>query len=234
MRGGPTRGDRRLVRGETADRRFPGYTRAEQRLDLVVHAAGSTLALVAGPVLVAVTPAVVSAGVTLSLILYWIGLAASFLFSALYHLVRSPRRKEILRRFDHAAVFLLVAGTCSPFAVAGIGGTAGFLVVLAVWGLACTGVALSFLFPRRVDHVTLVVCLGMGWGVVAAFEALGGAFPPTAFALLLAGGAAYSAGTAFHLARRLPFQNAIWHLCVLAGAICHFLAILGVIGTPVR
>lgn len=210
----------------TADRRVHGYSRAEHRVDVAIHVAGSGLALSAGPVLLALVPDDLSGGMAASLGLYWAGLMASFFFSALYHLARRPRRREILRRFDHSAVFLLVAGTCSPFALAGIAGTGGLLVLLAVWTLAGTGVTLSFLFPRRVDHVTLAVCLAMGWGVFAAFQVLGGAVTGRVFALLLAGGLAYSVGTAFHLAYRLPFQNALWHLCVLGGAACHFLAIL--------
>ena len=207
--------------------RFPLYSRNERRADIGVHVAGLLLAVVAAFwLLVAGSDDVGRAGI-LGRSLYVAGLVGMLAFSALYNMSRKPHRKEILRRCDRAAIFLMIAGTCSPFALSNTAGGRGVVVFLFVWCLALSGVALAVLFPRRGDRLAPVLYMALGWGVLIALTPLLDAMPVRVVALLLAGGIVYSLGVILHLARRLPYHNALWHACVLAAAGCHYLAVLG-------
>jgi hemolysin III len=165
------------------------------------------------------------------LIAYGIGLLAVIGCSALYHLCGASRRKPLFRRFDHAAIFLLIAGTYTPFALNGLLGSRGVVLLACVWALAMLGVTLKFLRPGMLERTSIALYLLLGWSVLAALDALMAASSsPSALALLAVGGILYTAGVVFHLWGSLPYQNAIWHGFVLAGAACHYAAIVHEIG----
>ncbi|MGE0253239.1 MAG: hemolysin III family protein [Alphaproteobacteria bacterium] len=206
---------------------FPAYTAAERRADAIVHVAGVAACVVAAALLLTnVTPRLPAFSAS-AVILYGASLVVAFAVSAAYNMVARAAWKDVLRRLDHAAIFVLIAGTYTPFGAVAIerhGGGGEVLVV--VWAVAVTGVVLKLALPRRLERLSIVLYLLQGWAVLAAPEAFVAAVPAPAVVLLGAGGVLYTAGVAFHLWRRLPFQNAVWHLFVLAGAACHFAAVL--------
>ena len=146
--------------------------------------------------------------------------------STLYHAVPHPRAKGVLRTLDHSAIFLLIAGTYTPFTLVSLRGPWGWSLFGVVWGLAVAGIALRLALPRRPTALFVALYLAMGWCVVIAAKPLVAAVPPAGIALLAAGGLAYSGGVAFYLWRRLPYHHAVWHAFVLAGSAFHYAAVL--------
>ena len=132
--------------------------------------------------------------------------------------------KEVLRRLDHAAIFVMIAGSYTPFALV-VGGIAGHALLAAVWAIAAVGVAIKLRFPRRFDKISVLLYLFQGWIVVLALDSITAALPSRALTLLVAGGIVYTLGVGFHLMERLRFHNVIWHVFVLGGAACQFVAI---------
>lgn len=147
--------------------------------------------------------------------------------STLYHGLREPRTKRVFQRLDHAAIFLLIAGTYTPFTLVSLRGAWGWSLLGAVWGLAVLGIGLEAALPRRRGLLSPLLHLVMGWMVVIAAEPLMTALHPAGLTLLALGGAAYTAGVLFYAWERLPYNHAVWHLFVLAGSACHFGAVLG-------
>jgi hemolysin III len=202
------------------------YWRAERLADNVVHVVGIASGLVACIVLaIAALP---SAGLRMaaSVGLYAGGLTAMLWCSALYNMAREGSIKRLLRRFDHAAIFVMIAGSYAPFALQVIGGTWGVGLLAYVWTVAAAGVALKLFWPHRFERLSIVVYLLLGWSVLAALDPLLAHISLPGFALLIAGGVLYSLGVVFHLWTRLPFQNAIWHGFVLLAAGCHYAAVV--------
>ena len=148
-----------------------------------------------------------------------------FACSAAYNLTWHPNWKEALRRLDHAAIFVMIAGSYTPFSLAVIGGTWGWALFAVVWAVAALGVALKLFLPRRFERAAIVLYLAQGWSVLVVVEPLAAALSTPALSLLVAGGAIYTLGVVFHLWRSLPYHNAIWHGFVLAGSVTHFIAI---------
>jgi hemolysin III len=145
--------------------------------------------------------------------------------SAAYNLAPNGTLKDILRRFDHSAIFVMIAATYTPFAAARRGYPVGDVILALVWSAAAVGIALKMLFPRRFEKVSIALYLAMGWLIVTAIKPLAASVAAIDFWLLIAGGLIYSAGVAFYLIERIPFHKAIWHGFVLAAAVLHFAAI---------
>jgi hemolysin III len=147
--------------------------------------------------------------------------------STLYHSFRGDRVKAVLRRFDHAAIFLLIAGTYTPFALVTLRGAWGWSLFGVIWGLAVAGIVLKFWFTGRFGVISTLIYLGMGWLVVIALKPLATALPRAGLVWLFAGGACYTAGTLFYIWKKLPYHHAVWHVWVLAGSVCHWAAVFG-------
>jgi hemolysin III len=145
--------------------------------------------------------------------------------STLYHSFRGVRAKQILQKFDHAAIFLLIAGTYTPFVLVTLRGPWGWSLFGVVWGLAVTGVTLKFWFAGRFRIVSTLIYLAMGWLVMIAIKPLVAALPAGGMKLLVAGGLCYTGGAVFYLWKRLPYHHAVWHLFVLGGSACHWAAV---------
>jgi hemolysin III len=209
-----------------ADAEFPSYTPAERRVDAIVHMIGLALAL-AGCIALAVT-ALPGADLArlVGLGLYAVGLLAMLGCSALYNLTREEALKRLFRRLDHAAIFAMIAGTYTPFALLAIGGAWGTGLLILVWTVAVGGIVIELFALRRHDRLSVAAYLLLGWSILPALGPLSAAVTPSGIALLAVGGVLYSIGTIFHLWRSLPHQNAIWHGFVLAGAACHYAAVL--------
>lgn len=205
--------------------RQPFYSRAEVVADAVIHALGVGFALVAGPILVGLAARGGEGVVIASVAIYCATMLAMFGCSAAYNLIAIPRWRGVLRRLDHGAIYLMIAGTYTPVAAVSLGAGAGRTLLLAVWTAAAIGFALKITAPRRMEAVSLVLYLALGWAGVFVggemLEVMSGA----ALVLIGAGGAIYTLGTVFHLWSALRFQNAIWHLHVLIASICMYAAI---------
>ncbi len=203
-------------------------SRGEERANAATHALGAVLAL-AGLLVLAVSAS--RHGTARAIVgcdVFGAALVLLYSASALYHSVGPayPRAKSALRVLDHSAIFLLIAGTYTPFTLVVLGGPWGWSLFGVVWGLALAGIALRLVLRRRPTGLFMALYLAMGWCVVVAARPLVGALVPGGIALLAAGGGAYTVGIVFYLWPRLPYGHAIWHGFVLAGSAFHFAAVL--------
>jgi hemolysin III len=160
---------------------------------------------------------------------YAAGLLAMLGFSAAYNLWPVSRRKWLLRRFDHSAIYVLIAATYTPIFAQLPERLFALSLLAGVWGVAAVGIVLKLFFPGRFDRVSVGLYLAMGWSGVIAYDAGLSSLPQLAFWFILAGGLLYSFGVVFHAWQRLRFQNVIWHCFVLLGAACHYTAVLDLV-----
>jgi len=159
--------------------------------------------------------------------IYGASLVILYSASTSYHAARGPRLKPILKFFDHAAIYLLIAGTYTPFALVTLWGPLGWALLGLIWALAGGGILLKVKFLGRFKVASVVMYLAMGWLAVLALRQLWLALPGVGFWLVVAGGLSYTVGIVFYaLGRSVRFMHAIWHLFVLAGSACHYVAIL--------
>ena len=149
-----------------------------------------------------------------------------YAISTWYHAVSAGEVKERLQRLDHAAIYVLIAGTYTPFTLGVLGGAWGWTLFGLVWGVAVIGIATKLAVGVRYPRISTTMYLVMGWLVLIAAGPLVRAIPPQGLAWLCAGGAFYTVGVAFFVAGRIPYGHFVWHLFVLAGSICHFFAVL--------
>lgn len=212
---------------DTTDKRSR-YSRAERLSDAVVHVTGLSLVLMAVPVLVVVTA--LHRGDALSLTgvsIYGGALFAMIFCSALYNMTEGldwgAAREWLFKRLDHAAIYVKIAGTYTPFTLLSGHGVA---LTIGLWGAALAGVSLKLISPWRFRWLGLALYLGMGWAGVVAGQALLAELPLPVLVLMLVGGALYTGGVVFYLWERLPFHNTIWHVFVLAASLVFYAAVL--------
>ncbi|MBN9558770.1 MAG: hemolysin III family protein [Alphaproteobacteria bacterium] len=206
----------------TSVRERRSYTRKEHYADAAIHILGVMFALAAGPWLLSrVSGPSVVAGVAV----YCAGLFAMVVASAAYNLAPVGRAKDVLRRFDHAAIFVMIAATYTPFALNRMGYPVGGIILVTIWAAALAGIGLKLFFPHQFERVSIIFYLAMGWLILIAIRPLADALAPTGLWLLLGGGAVYTAGVAFYVIERIPYHKAIWHGFVLGAAMLHFAAV---------
>jgi hemolysin III len=202
------------------------FTLAELIADAAVHILGLVVAVAAGSILLALTSMHTAPEALPALIVYVATLVVVLGVSLAYNIAPVSPIKRLLARFDQAAIFLFIAGSYTPF-LAVIGGTqAGAVMMSLVWGASLIGVALKLIVPQRFGRLAILLYLAIGWSGVVVFQALAQELPSSTLWLLLAGGVTYSAGIIFHLWEKLKFQNALWHVFVVAGASLHLWAVL--------
>ncbi|QEX16530.1 DNA-binding protein [Hypericibacter terrae] len=202
------------------------YDTAEVGADRIIHAIGVAFGLIGGALLLTVAAESASPAGLVATVLYVIGLIAMLVCSAVYNLSFASPRRELLRRMDHAAIFLMIAGTYSPFTLGRLDGAWSIWLAAVVWGGAILGAVAKLTVPRRIDRYAVVLYLALGWVVVLALEPLLASLHPAVITLIVIGGLLYTAGVVFHLWRSLRFQNAIWHALVLSAAVCHYAAVI--------
>lgn len=198
----------------------------DRLVDLHVHSAGLVAGFIGAGTLAVAASSRCDGWHAAALGLYLIGLLAMLGFSAAYHFVKPSGRRELLRRFDHAAIFLLIAGTYMPFSADHLDTRRGAVATGVVWASALVGMVGKLAAPRRFDRAAIAGYLLLGWFAYFGIEPSLGTLPPNTTLLLVAGGLFYSIGVLALPARRVPFHTAIWHGMVLAGAACHYVAIL--------
>jgi hemolysin III len=176
---------------------------------LIVNAAGSGAAAIVGASVFAATVVLL------------------YTTSSLYHALPRSAAKRVFRVLDHGAIYLLIAGTYTPFTLGALGGAWGWSLFGVVWGLAVAGVTFKALAGARYPKLSVAVYVAMGWLVLIAIRPLWLGVPPAGLAWLLAGGLAYTGGVGFYAARRLRYAHFIWHLFVITGTACHVVAVWG-------
>jgi hemolysin III len=201
------------------------YSRAEMIADGVVHAAGLAFALAAAVVLFLLASPLGRTELA-TVLLYAATLIAALAVSAAYNMWPISATKWLLRRADHATIFLLIAGTYTPFLVQLGEDRVAAGLLFGIWTIAGLGILLKVFLPGRFDRTVIVLYLALGWSGIAAIDKVVAAMPAATVWLLATGGALYTIGVVFHVWHRLRFQNAIWHAFVLVAASCHYGAVL--------
>jgi hemolysin III len=203
------------------------YTRTETIADLAVHVAGLCLGIIAAAVLLTLASIHAATRNLMAASIYALGLLSMLTLSAAYNLWPVCPVKWWLRRFDHSAIYVLIAATYTPFLLIMKLGT--FALLIAVWCVAAIGIAVKLALPGRLDRLSIAVYVAMGWCAVILWWGKHALTQSAAFHLLVAGGLVITIGLIFHIWRTLRFQNAIWHFFVLLGVTCHYVAVIDVI-----
>jgi len=203
------------------------YSNREELLHALSHGAGLLLSLAGLAVLVSLASLRGDAWQIVGCAVFGTTLVLLYAASTLYHGMPPGRTKRVFQRLDHAAIFLLIAGTYTPFTLVNLRGAFGWTLFGLVWGLAALGITLQATLPERMEKLSLPLYLAMGWLAVIAAAPLAHALQPAGLALLALGGLAYTLGTLFYAWERLPFHHAVWHGFVLAGSALHFACVLG-------
>jgi hemolysin III len=207
-------------------KRFHGqrpYSKAEITADAVVHGLGVTAGVIAVAILL--SRVVITGGPWLPLLVYCLGLMAMLSFSATYNLWPATPVKWILRRFDHSAIYLLIAGTYTALLPFLASRSEAWVLGIVIWAVAALGIVLKVLLPGRFDKLAVAVYLGMGWAGVFSIRSFMAVLPMTTQILIAVGGLLYTVGVIFYVWERLKFQNAIWHAFVATAAGCQFAGI---------
>ena len=207
-------------------RREHRYTLGEEIANSLTHGLGTGLAVAALVVLVAFAVLAHDGYKLAAAIVYGVTLVLQYAASTLYHAVPQPKAKHVLKILDHCGIYLLIAGTYTPFCLVTLRDANGWWLLGVIWTIALLGIALEAFWVYRPRWVSALLFLGMGWMVVASIGPLVDNLAPGGLWLLVAGGLAYTVGTAFYVLERIRYMHAVWHLWVLAGSVLHFLAVL--------
>ncbi|MFC1483830.1 hemolysin III family protein [Candidatus Neomarinimicrobiota bacterium] len=202
------------------------YTRGEEIANSLIHAIGTALSIAGLVVLVVLAARHGDAWRVVSFSIYGSTLVILYLASTLYHGVQHPRAKGILQIIDHTSIYLLIAGTYTPFLLVSLRGAWGWTLLGVIWGLALLGIGFQSIFVRRQGKLSILTYILMGWLCLIALREMLINVPTGGLIWLAVGGVLYTTGVLFYVWHRLPYNHAIWHLFVLAGSIAHFLSVL--------
>lgn len=205
------------------------YDRAELIADGVVHVLGIAFGLIAAIALIVVAAAYATRAEVISVSVYVAGLLAMLGLSATYNLWPVSPLKWVLRRFDHSAIYILIAATYTPFLAQMNDRFMATVLLTGVWSVAAIGIALKIFLPGRFDRLSIGLYLALGWSGLVAYDKLVASLPSSTLWFIAAGGLIYSLGVIFHAWERLRFQNAIWHSFVLLAAALHYTAVLDLV-----
>ena len=197
----------------------------EEIANAVTHGLGAVASLAAGAVLITFASLAGDVWSIVGASIFVASLVLLYTASTLYHAIPWQRAKARLRIFDHCAIYVLIAGTYTPFLLGPLRGPWGWSLFGTIWTLAVAGVVFKLFYTGRFKRVTTIVYLLMGWLVVVAIQPMMASLPPASLAWLVAGGLSYTAGTVFYLSTR-SYAHAVWHLFVLGGSVCHFVAVM--------
>jgi hemolysin III len=202
------------------------YSSREEVANSISHGLGLLLALVALPILVLAAIEIGSVRFLVGVSVFGGTMVLLYLASTLYHSISHEAAKQIFRVFDHTAIFLLIAGSYTPFSLGVLHGPWGWSLLAIVWTLAIIGITLKIRKRTRHSRMSIVLYVIMGWLAVVAVKPMVMLIPVPGILLILAGGLAYTGGLAFFAAQRIRYNHFIWHLFVIAGTTCHFFAVL--------
>lgn len=202
------------------------YTLGEEIAHSVTHGIGAALSVAA---LVTLLVLAILHGTTwhiLSYAVYGVSLVALFLASTLYHGVQKPRLRPILRKVDHACIYLLIAGTYTPFVLIAMRGALGLWLLGIIWALAVFGIVYKIFFIDRFVVITTLAYVAMGWMSVIAWREMVANIPRLGLILLMVGGGLYTVGVIFYAMTKIRYTHAVWHFFILGASACHFVAVL--------
>jgi len=202
------------------------YTLGEEIANSVIHGLGIGLSVAALVILVAFAVLAHDPYKLASAIVFGVALVLEYTASTLYHSFPQPKVKHVFKIFDHCGIYLLIAGTYTPFCLVTLREENGWMLFWVIWSLALVGIAAEAFWTYRPRWLSAAVYLGMGWMVVLSIRPLMENLDPAGLWLLVAGGLAYTVGTIFYVMKKVKYMHAVWHVWVLAGSTCHFLAVL--------
>jgi hemolysin III len=197
----------------------------EERLNALTHGVGALLALVGLIILIAASRLHGDIWRLVSSCIYGASLVLLYLASTLYHSFTDEKLKYIFKIFDHAAIYVLIAGTYTPFLLVLFRGAAGWTFLGVVWGLALIGVVFQVFYVNRFKLLSTICYMGMGWLMILLLKPLVAALPTSGLYWLIGGGLLYTVGALFYLFRWFPYNHMVWHLFVLAGSAAHFITV---------
>ena len=198
----------------------------EELFNSITHGVGILLSIAALVLLIVFSNIYGNISHVVSFTIYGVTLILLYSASTLYHGIQHRQVKNVFKIIDHSCVYLLIAGTYTPFLLVTLHGTLGWTMFAVIWLLAVMGIVLKIFFVYRFNVASTIAYVLMGWIVVFAIKPLAQALPAGGMVWLVAGGLAYTLGVVFYAWKKIPFNHAIWHLFVLAGSICHFFAII--------
>ncbi|HEY8669157.1 MAG TPA: hemolysin III family protein [Tepidisphaeraceae bacterium] len=201
-------------------------SRGEELASLLTHAVGALLGVAAMITLVVLATMRGDPWRIVSFSIYGASLVTLYAMSSCYHWCRPGKSKQLFRFLDHSAIFILIAGTYTPFALVTLRGHWGWSLFAVIWGLALLGIFFKTMFTGRFTVLSTILYVAMGWVCLAVAHPLLMHLPFGGIVWLLAGGVAYTGGVIFFVWDNLPFNHAVWHLFVLAGSACHFFAVV--------
>lgn len=214
------------------------YSPLEEKWNIYTHAFGFVMSLIGlgflcfrEPTFAADRSATTTA--TVSFIIFGLSLCILYLASTIYHSATQPRRRAILNIIDHSAIYILIAGTYTPFTLVTLEGEIGWIIFGIAWGIAAFGVILKLFFTGRFNILSTILYVAMGWLIVFAYKPLLIQLHADGVAWLFAGGIAYTIGAILYSIEKIPFNHAIFHLFVLLGSFCHFMSVYFYVGIPV-
>lgn len=202
-----------------------GYSRTEERANWTTHLAATLLSVSALVLMVVYSARYGDAYHVVSSAVYGATLILLFGASTLYHIVPVSRAKRVFQKLDHAMIYLLIAGTYTPYTLVILRGVWGWSLFAVVWGIALTGLLIDVVMTKRLGWLSVSIYLCLGWLMLIAAKPLLVNLAGNGVVLLLTGGMFYSFGVIFYVWKTLPFQHAIWHVFVIAGSLCHFFSI---------
>ena len=204
------------------------HTAAEIRDEIasaLTHGLGAVAALAGGAVLITLTALHGDAWQLGASIVFGVTLLLLYTASTLYHAIQHPMAKGRLKVFDHCAIYLLIAGTYTPFTLIGLRGPWGWGLFIAIWSLALCGVIFKLFYTGRFKRLSTFIYIAMGWLIIVAIKPMLNSLDAWTLSWLLAGGVFFTLGTYFYHRESIPYSHAIWHLFVIAGSVCHFVAV---------
>jgi len=201
-----------------------------EKINSITHLVGAVLALVGFGALLTVSIQHMDVRLIVSFVVFGVTLILLYTMSTLYHSFRSPSIKRVFKKLDHVSIYLLIAGTYTPFMLVTVGGDLGWLMLGVIWALALVGMLLDLLVKKRIEWLQILIYLVMGWVCLVVYQRLRVGFPLAGLHWLFAGGVAYTVGVVFYVLddkKWLVHSHGIWHIFVLTGSVCHFVAVLG-------
>ena len=201
------------------------YSAREEQANAITHGIAALLAVCASVLLVGKGLNTLSSAQLFGLVVYGTSMILLFLASTLYHSIQAEKTRTLLKQLDHCAIYLLIAGTYTPFLMISLNSHSAYILLAVLWGLAAIGIVFKLFFVHRFAKVSLITYLLMGWLALFLIPDIYRALPRAGFDLLVAGGLCYTIGTLFYAAKRYPYTHAVWHLFVIGGAACHCIAV---------
>jgi hemolysin III len=202
------------------------YSWLEEVFNSITHAIGALVSIAGLVLLIVFSSLYGNSSHVISCTIFGFTLVLLYTASTLYHSFRKPNLKHAFKILDHSCIYILIAGTYTPFLLVTVRGVVGWSMFVLVWSLTVIGILFKIFFVHRFNALSTIAYILMGWLIIFAIKPLFQTLPGGGLALLICGGMAYTLGIIFYSWNKLPFNHAIWHLFVLAGSVCHFCAVI--------